>query len=220
MNSPQSTAAGPDHNSVPVSDHAGRLAAFVYSGLFILLGIGAILWLVIAVITDPAIRTAITPPPGDEPPSLVMAFLTQFGIVVPLLVLSLGTLSIWLGIRLRTRDIVAARWAQVALAWLAVGVFIVATADAIRLIFGFWNNQDVPPDQMQIVALLGSLLGASLFAMAWAWLNRNGEHVFPRSGTTWLARNQIGLDTTHPHPCRVRDRCRTPAGTDLHSKPD
>jgi len=69
--------------------------------------------------------------PKRVSPTLPIAYLKSFGVVVPLLVIALGVLFLWLGVGLFRRDGVAARWALVALLWLMVGLVVAA-------IWAFW----------------------------------------------------------------------------------
>ncbi len=64
--------------------------------------------------------------PKDVPPSFLIAYLNNFGFVVPLLTLLIGFGLIRLGGRLRQYDIVSARWAQVAFMWIIVGLIVAA----------------------------------------------------------------------------------------------
>ena len=162
---------------------SARLPAYLLSGLFMLLGIGAILWLFISVAQNPAIRAVLeaTATEGGQSPSLIIAFLTQFGIVLPVLILGLGALSIWLGLRLRTQDIVAARWAQSALLWLMVATAIAAVSSLVRLasdLFLPGEEGVVPLDQGRILTLVVLVVGVGVFALCFFWLNRHLGRVF------------------------------------------
>lgn len=163
-----------------VESEMGRPSAYVLSGLFILLGISAIIWLIAAVLRNPGIRTALgwIPTENGETPSLVIAFLTQFGIILPSLILVLGVLSIRLGFRLRIQDIVAARWARVALAWLTVSTGVLAAFRLISLTLQSVSQRALQISPTQIAALLPALGAALLFALALLWLNRNIDRVF------------------------------------------
>jgi len=97
------------------------VAIELISGLFILIGLGAFALLFVSINSDATIQ-AISQ--GRSEGSLILAFLDGFGIVVPVLALVLGGLLIWLGVKLHQRGITAARWAQLALVWLSVGVVI------------------------------------------------------------------------------------------------
>jgi trehalose/maltose transport system permease protein len=162
---------------------SGRLSAYLLAGLFVLLGISAIAWLFVSVVRDPAIRQVVegTATESGQSPSLIIAFLTQFGIVLPVLVIGLGAMSVWLGLQLRTRNILAARWAQVALLWLAVAAAIAAILDVVRLGFDYFSQseqQAVPLDQGRIISIVGLLCAAAFFALILVWLNRRIEQVF------------------------------------------
>lgn len=158
----------------------GRLAAILYAVLFVLLGVAAIGWLVQAVASNPDIYIALnwTPVQGEQPPSVVMAFLTQIGITLPLLAAGLGLAAIWLGFRLLRRDIAAARWAQVALIWLAGGALFVALAGAIGMIAGQWLQPRTPFEPARLVQPLAALVLGLLLLAAWRWLRNNLERVF------------------------------------------
>lgn len=158
----------------------GRFPAFVFAALFVLIGVTAIIWFVQAVASDPGIRFALgwTPVQGEQPPSAIMAFLTQFGIAMPLLVIGMGSGAVWLGCRLLRQDIVAARWAQTALAWLVVGAFVVAFSGAIGIIAGLFRRPGVAPDLAQLAALLAALLIGLVLAVARRWLQKNQDRVF------------------------------------------
>ncbi len=67
----------------------------------------------------------------DVAPSTTLAFLQNFGFVIPLLTIALGLGLIRMGTRLRQFDVVAARWAMVAFLWMSIGLIIVG-------IWAFW----------------------------------------------------------------------------------
>jgi len=162
---------------------SGRLSAYILAALFVFLGISAIAWLLVSVVRDPAIRQVVdgTATESGQSPSLIIAFLTQFGIVLPVLILFLGTISIWLGLQLRTRNILAARWAQVALLWLTVAAAIAAIFNIARLGLDYLSQQEqqaAPLEQGRIGSVLLLLCAVGLFALFLYWLNRRIEDVF------------------------------------------
>ncbi len=69
--------------------------------------------------------------PKDVPPSTTLAFLENFGFIVPLITIALALGLISVGLRLRQYDVVAARWALVAFLWLSAGLILVA-------VWSFW----------------------------------------------------------------------------------
>ncbi len=93
------------------------------SGLFVLIGLAAFSLLFVSINSDPSIR-AITQ--GEEEGSIILAFLDSFGIVTPALTIVIGWLLIRLGGSLRQLNITAARWAQIALIWIAVAIIVMA----------------------------------------------------------------------------------------------
>jgi len=156
----------------------GQLAAWLYSGLFILVGLMAIVFFVLTVVNDPAIRLAAEGSGDAERPSLILAFLTTFGIVLPGLILGLGTMSMWLGYRLRARQITTGRWAHLALLWLTVGAIALALVNLFRLI-GQLNAPNPPPlDTGLLMPVILPLIAAAIFGLAHRWLDRNIEYIF------------------------------------------
>lgn len=80
---------------------------------------------------DGSLRAETRVVPKNVPPTTTIAYLKSFGFVVPLLLVLLGIFLIRLGTRLRQYDVVAARWALVALLWLMIGLAVVA-------LWSFW----------------------------------------------------------------------------------
>jgi len=159
---------------------AARPPALLYAALFVILGVTAFLWLGLAVAADPGVQAALAGIPGadGQPPSLIMAFLTQFGIAMPLLLVGLGAGALWLGLRLLRQDIVAGRWAQTALVWLAAGAFVVALAGAVDVFVPLLSTAGSPLANADLVTPGGALVIGLLLLLAWWWLRGNVERVF------------------------------------------
>ncbi|HHY55326.1 MAG TPA: sugar ABC transporter permease, partial [Chloroflexi bacterium] len=168
------------HAETTSRPQTGRGAALLLAALFVLMGVAALVWFALAVFNDPTIRAALawTPAPGEQPPSSIMAFLTQFGIAMPLLVIGLSLAAIRLGLRLRKRDVVAARWAQSVLIWLTGGALVVAAASALEMVVGFVQRSNAPVDTTLIMRTGATLLAGLVLWWAWRWLRGNAESVF------------------------------------------
>jgi trehalose/maltose transport system permease protein len=175
-------------------ENPNRLTAPLYGSLFILLGVSAITWFVVTVATSPAINQVLNAGNAEDgsSPSIIMAFLTQFGIILPLLVLGLGTVSIWLGIRLFSRDILIARWVQTALMWLTVGIGIAAVFNLLQIIVSYFSGADsgepaVPPEQL--ARLPGLIVSLLFFGAALYWFSRRVNIDF--TGKEYLNSRQV-----------------------------
>jgi trehalose/maltose transport system permease protein len=165
--------------STPIRQVSSPVPA-LFSLLFVLLGISGFVWLWIAASQNPGIQAALgwTPAVGTIRPSLLAAFLTQFGIVLPMIVLGLGAMSIGLGMRLRARNIVAARWADVALAWLgAIGAFL-AVVQLGQLLARLATGAASPVDSGGLLLLAGGIGAALLFFLAKRWLSQAMDRDF------------------------------------------
>lgn len=60
------------------------------------------------------------------PPELLMAYLYNFGIFVPIVIIAVGLFIARTGIRLASLNMIAARWTGVILLWLLVGLVVVS----------------------------------------------------------------------------------------------
>jgi len=146
-------------------------------------GLALIAWLVTSIIADPSIRPALdeTSPANAETPSLIIAFLIEIGIVMPILVLGLAALLIRLGLKLRTGDIGSARWAQVALTWMVAGVGVLVIVNVIQLFSGFLFPKPMQPASLVQGRIIPIITFSLIFAiLAWClwWLNRNIHLIF------------------------------------------
>lgn len=157
----------------------GKLVAYLYSALFFTLGFAAFIWLITAISNNAAIQSVLEAVPNaeGESPSIIMAFLTEFGIVLPLVVIGLGATSIWLGIRLSTRKILAARWAQIALTWILIAVSGLFVFQVIRLAFSefFPTDSTAGSPAIYLLGLAGAIL---FFGLALFYLRRNITRLF------------------------------------------
>jgi trehalose/maltose transport system permease protein len=173
MNSPALSQVGP--GPVP-QQQAGQSspAPLIFSGLFILAGLGTLALLVATILREPAIRLVLDwAGAEDERPSLVLAFLDRFGMVLPLLILGLGVGFTRLGFWLLTRRIEAARWAHIALLWLCVGLAGFTLLNIINSLRAIGAD---PESGLTTVQLLPIIVSACLIiptGAGYLWLDRN-----------------------------------------------
>ncbi len=151
--------------------------------LFILAGLGSVFFLVYSVSTNPAIQSINTQPMEEagSQPSMLMAFLIRFGIILPVIMVSAAVVLIWLGIRLYSGNIRAARWAQVILLWLAVGGIIFLFFTAYQMISSASQaaptaNPETPTNHLLQLSLSSLLVLVS--AGCYFWLQKNITHFF------------------------------------------
>lgn len=155
-------------------------AANLYSILFIVFGLGAIGMLIWLVTNDPVLQSVINWTPaedGDQRPSLILAFLSQLGIVLPLLLLIAGGTFLSLGVRLRRGHILVAHWAQIALLWLAVGAGLLALINFMRALRPLSGEAATTTTGLVLPVLLPVLAIVPLMG-AWWWLNNNIHDAF------------------------------------------
>ena len=161
---------------------SSRVYAILFSALFILIGILAFIWFISSFNTNEAIQTVLsgTAVEGEPSPSIVIAFLTEFGIVLPLLIVGLGAASIWLGIRLMARDINAAHWAQIALNWIVIALVIIFIVSLLQLAFSAFSQAEelspVPGNTALSLILLA--VGILFFTVVNIVMRRNLDKVF------------------------------------------
>ncbi len=171
-------------SSAPQRNHAPPLekpfAITIYSGLFILLGLGAIALLFLTIANDPIIQAVLNWDPaesGGEQPSLILAFLSQLGIVVPIILLGMGLLFVQLGVRLLKAHIRDGYWAQVALLWLSVGSVLLAVINLLNVARTL-SEQDTPAAFVQFLPVIVPLLLFLPLLASWYWLSQNLSRLF------------------------------------------
>ncbi len=167
-----------------------KQAVSVYSGLFIALGLGAVALLILTIVRDPVLQSVVnwTPTEADpEAPSLLLAFLSRLGIVLPTLQLLAGFAFFMLGIRLRQGHILTARWAQLSLLWLSMGALMLMFVNLFNVARNA-ADQGVALAYSQLAPVQIPLLMAVTLFYAWFWLSRNIENAF--HGQETLAKQQ------------------------------
>ena len=155
-----------------------RIPAYLLSSLFIFLGIIAASFFALTVSSSPLIRAVLDWNPEDgAPPSLLLTFLSEFGIVLPVLIVGISAGFILLGFRLRTQHITMGRWAHIALLWLSVGALLFTTLNAIRVLPGVLSTTSAS-DFGSLLAIAVPALAALIFGALFVWLDRNLSHLF------------------------------------------
>ncbi len=116
--------------------------------------------------------------PKNVAPTLGIAFVQSFGLVVPIGVLILGLMFLRLGSRLRRYDVVAARWSLITLMWLMVGLIVAA-------VWAFWTKGKGgivgtnPFDYGKAISsTVPFLLAIVPLAASYRWLNGVQEELF------------------------------------------
>jgi len=142
----------------PNDPAAARTARWLGGGL-IMIGVAAIVGLLLAVLADSGVQSALTAAPDGSRPSLVLAVLDGFGLIVPALLITAGAVAIGFGVRVARRDAATLRTARDAATW---ATLVAAVVVAARLLQGapvlgsgdaFW------------IRLTGGVLGAVLAAV-------------------------------------------------------
>ena len=180
---PQQSSSGSSRASRAADAWGARLISL----LFVVVGIVAIAGLAWAVASDTGIQSAVSwdaSKTDEAQPSLILAFLVSFGIVVPILVIGLGLFFIGLGIRLRKRSLSAARWAHIALMWLCVGLGFVVLLNGITLAGRLLSSESasISPADLGIVVI--PLFFVALAYGVWRWLGHRTDRIY--SGSTRL----------------------------------
>lgn len=117
-------------------------------------------------------------------PSLILAFLDSFGIVLPVLIIVLGGLFVRLGLHLRQHSVTSARWAQIALLWLIVGVILM-------MLMAFFNAGRPPAlaeDRsfrlgLALETIIPYLIALIPLGIALYWISQVLDEIFPGEET-------------------------------------
>ncbi|MEX2501502.1 MAG: sugar ABC transporter permease [Trueperaceae bacterium] len=110
-----------------------RTGTTLLGAVLVLLGPVAIAALLLTIGADPAVRAALEPTAGTDGPSLTLAVLDGFGLILPALVLLLGGVTAALGVGGARRDAAVLRLTRDAAAW---AVLATAGLTVMRLLQG------------------------------------------------------------------------------------
>jgi len=164
-----------DNINSPATTEHNPLIANLYGGLFILLGLASFGLLVTTITGNTAIQEVLawTVSEADsERPSLILAFLSELGLVVPSLLIVAGGSFVSLGLRLSSGKILAARWAQLCLIWMSIGGVILAIVRFFQVFRQMRADEALILSSALQVMVVPLVVAALLFA-AWYWLNQN-----------------------------------------------
>lgn len=145
--------------------YISQLEVNLISLLFLLIGIVPFLYLFTAVPSDPSIIEA-----NRAGKSVILAFLDNFGIILPLVIIGVGAFALRTAWGLYHRDINYAQWAQLILLWLCV-VGVVALIQAVTAGIG---QRQVASNW--ILVSVGILLVEVVFIGAYLWLRQNVDY--------------------------------------------
>lgn len=171
------------HETPRPLDQASRVPILLLSACLIIFGLAAIAWLFFSISQSPIINLALngTPQNKSETPSLIIAFLLEFGFVLPVLALGFGVNLIWLGLKLRTNNVNAAHWAQFTMSWLAVMIGSVIVFDFFQSMFANLSNeaqQDMTLNQGRTISSIVYFLILAILVFLILWLKRNSNKYF------------------------------------------
>ena len=155
--------------------------AALISALLVIIGIGAIFSFLVSVQQDDAIQFALNWEASEDfpdQPSIILAFLESFGIIVPALIFYLGSVLIGIGIRLRSGQIRIAHWAKVALLWLMVGSGALILLNLYNIVREVTEDEIVLNAGDVLTAFLPLIIGFIISAILWYWLEKNVEREF------------------------------------------
>lgn len=172
-----STSTVPKDKPVEPPDKKAR---YIISALLILIGFGAIVFFVIGVIQDAGIQLALNPIISEDAvqPSLLLVFLERFGIIVPLLVLSLGIFFVVIGTRLSAGNIQSAQWAKTTFLWLTVGLIGYILLNGYNLFRLVGDEEASITTIMLIMQIVVPFIGMVITAGLWYWLDKNIHRYF------------------------------------------
>jgi trehalose/maltose transport system permease protein len=172
----ETSGAIPQETSPPQNTFAAKF----YSGLYILMGLGALAVLIFIVINNPVIQTVVSWSPTEESterPSLILAFLSELGIVIPSLLLITGVTFIRLGVRLYNGHVLMARWAETVLLWLAGGGVLMALINMVGIARALADER-ITAGFAAFLPVTLPLLAVPPLLYGWYWLMKNSDAAF------------------------------------------
>ena len=168
----QPTTDRPPPSSVP---------AYLISALLIVIGISAIGFFLYSITQDDGIQFAldwVVSEDYPDEPSVILAFLERFGIIVPALVLYLGTFLIVIGLKLRSGHIRIAQWARLSLFWMSVALIALTLLNVYNLIRDSGGDDTSVSFTTFVGDILPFIVGFVVVAGVLYWMNNNITRVF------------------------------------------
>jgi trehalose/maltose transport system permease protein len=101
-----------------------QVGSVTLGALVAAIGTAAVAGLALAIASDPGVRSALDASLGADRPSLVMAVLDGFGIILPALVAAFGAFAVALGLGVARRQTSSVRAARDAATWLLLGATV------------------------------------------------------------------------------------------------
>jgi trehalose/maltose transport system permease protein len=154
---------------------------YLISALLVLIGISAILLFGLTVLQDEGIQLALDWTAGDDAtrqPSVVLAFLERFGLIVPGLILYLGVFFTLIGIQLRKGHVRTAQWARMGLLWLSIGLAALILLNVYNLVRTATLEDETVTLAEGLWATVPALIGSLFTGGVWYWLNQNIDRRF------------------------------------------
>jgi trehalose/maltose transport system permease protein len=115
----------------PTHPAAARTARWLGGGL-VVIGVSAVAGLLLAVLSDQGVQSALKAAPDGPRPSLVLAVLDGFGLIVPALLVGVGAVAVVFGVRVARRDAATLRMARDAATWAVLLAAVVVTARLLQ----------------------------------------------------------------------------------------
>jgi len=154
-----------------------QIPVFLFSACMTIFGFAVIIWLILSITQNPIINLALHGVQNDNSgtPSLIVAFLLEFGFVLPIITLGMGGVFIWLGLKLLTRDIQIARWVQSALMWMAILASASIAYQIFQIVSANLSNQPQPDasPNAESTFIFFLFLIIIVFVAGGLWLERN-----------------------------------------------
>lgn len=145
------------------------LAVILISGLMVVLGLAAFYFLYSLISGDEAFNEILT---VGETSQIILIFLQNFGIMIPVITIAIGVFLIRFGVQLYQREVSAALWTRLILLWLSIGIGFAIVLTAI-------DSGTLGQAVIDILPLV-ILGGVIVFSMLWLM---NNEDAFDGSET-------------------------------------
>jgi len=162
-----------------------KTIATVISLLFTVFGIGIVVLFIWSVLNDPDISQAVSTN------RLILNFLDNYGIIIPLTVFGLGITFLNYSRRLLAGDFITSGWAQSTLFWVMVFSILGIAVHAFQV--GTANIGVEPQDRIPFNTnlVLGLALLATVGGGVWRWLDQNRKLVFTVGEDTVVTRQNL-----------------------------
>lgn len=167
------------------ADEQQQLIGRLIAGLFAILGVGLIITFLLNIANNPNISGA------ETTNTLILNFLDNYGIIIPVLVFGIGLTFVNYARKLFALDIITSGWAQLTMFWSTVFSILIIFIHVFQVIT---TNLGVEPEDrlsLNFTLIGGLVIFGAVAGAVWWWITQNRQEVYSEGEETIASRESL-----------------------------